>query len=178
MHNWAKFCDIKQINNKTKNLVADNVARFFLQNDNLSKLKNFDMYLVPPCIDGPRKLHINAVKQQNNKKIEISVEQNNYNSSTFSNSSLICDMNDMKDIYGDMLVCYSDDEYIGFEVYDKVLGFVGCVEDIGGTQAQMHFIVGKDDTNFIMPFVSEIVKKVEDKKIYVELPKGLIDINN
>jgi len=70
-------------------------------------------------------------------------------------------------------------DLVGTEVFEKsaLLGNVKEVIDLGGNQL---LSVVKDKTEFLVPLTDEIVREVDltEKKIEVELPEGLLDINN
>ena len=70
-------------------------------------------------------------------------------------------------------------EVIGFELEDVNYGLVGTIKSINDSTAQALFVVEKDATEILIPMIDNFIKKIDrkEKKIIVETPEGLIDMN-
>lgn len=70
-------------------------------------------------------------------------------------------------------------EILGFEVVDKELGNIGRIDSVNDSTAQPLFIVHDTDSEILIPAVDDFIVKVDrkDKKIFVSIPEGLIDMN-
>lgn len=74
-----------------------------------------------------------------------------------------------------------EDDLIGYEVIDFNSGkTVGIIEDIDSSTYNILFIVKRpDNTDVYIPAAEEFIKEIgdNDRKIYMSLPEGLIDLN-
>lgn len=83
----------------------------------------------------------------------------------------------------DMLpeVTQSDAEKIvGFDVMDLSFNSLGCVTGtIDHGYQELIMVTGKDEKSFMIPFVEPIIAEIrfDDKQVIVDLPAGLIEIN-
>lgn len=72
-------------------------------------------------------------------------------------------------------------EFIGFSIEDKVLGTVGTVTEFSSNGIQDLLILDQkvQGQNIEIPFVKEFVLEIDydAKKIFVDLPEGLVSIN-
>lgn len=80
----------------------------------------------------------------------------------------------------------ADEDYIGYEVYDKNLGYIGKVVDIDDSTDNLLLIVESAATGeeVYIPFADEFIEDVtqddengEDGRIDMILPEGIIDLN-
>ena len=70
-------------------------------------------------------------------------------------------------------------EVIGFDVKDKTQGQIGKVEEIIDNGEQYLIKVTRTKTEIFIPFVEEIIDKIDikGKVIFIDAPVGLIDLN-
>lgn len=71
-------------------------------------------------------------------------------------------------------------EILNFELYDEKLGLVGTVQNFSSNTVQDLLVVEKDGAKFEIPFVEEFVVNMdfENQKILMNLPEGLLQIND
>lgn len=71
-------------------------------------------------------------------------------------------------------------QLVGCLVIDDVIGEIGEVVGVNDQTIQRLLIVKKDYVENIIPYIPEFVYKleIENKKIYTNLPEGLIGIND
>lgn len=84
--------------------------------------------------------------------------------------------NDMMDVDDNIYL----DELIGYEVYDLSADRIGIFKDYDDSTQNIVAIVSNGNSGQILiPFVEEFVDSidVETKKIVMDLPRGLLDIN-
>lgn len=184
MNCWTLFAQINKINFKKNSLVACLATGLFLnKNENIdfSCLKETYLHLVPPILDSNNKI----------KTKDIVVTKDNLNSITITYDNLVCTNVDYKH-YKKLLIENTQlnkllknnninvDKNIifGFDVVDNKLGNIAKVLDVSGTHSQQNIVAQTSADKIIyIPYVEEIVNKIENNKIYVDLPKGLIDLN-
>ena len=72
---------------------------------------------------------------------------------------------------------FYNEDLIDFEVINSNEEILGLLVDIMETGAHDIYIVGEDE--IMIPNVDEYVKKIDfdNKKIYVDVPQDLIDLN-
>lgn len=70
-------------------------------------------------------------------------------------------------------------EIIGFVLEDVNYGEVGKITSINDKTAQDLFVVEKDGKEILIPMIDDFIKKIDrkNKKVIVETPKGLIEMN-
>lgn len=70
-------------------------------------------------------------------------------------------------------------EVIGFVLEDVNFGEVGIISSINDTTAQPLFVIKKKASEILIPMIDDFIRSVdrENKKILVETPKGLIEMN-
>ena len=70
-------------------------------------------------------------------------------------------------------------EVIGFMLEDINYGEIGIITSINDKTAQDLFVVEKEDTEILIPMIDEFIKKIDrkNKKVIIETPEGLIDMN-
>lgn len=70
-------------------------------------------------------------------------------------------------------------EVIGFTLEDVNFGIVGEITSINDSTAQVLFVIGKDDTEILVPMIDNFIQKIDrkNKKVIVETPEGLIEMN-
>jgi 16S rRNA processing protein RimM len=70
-------------------------------------------------------------------------------------------------------------EVIGFAIEDVNFGVVGKIRSINDATAQPLFVIEKGDSEILIPMIDDLIKKVDrkNKKIIVETPVGLIEMN-
>lgn len=80
----------------------------------------------------------------------------------------------------------TEDDFIGFKVYDRNAGFLGNVKEIDSSTANLLLIVspGEGKDNIYIPFVEEFIESVNEPDeetegiINMNLPEGIIDLNS
>ena len=79
-----------------------------------------------------------------------------------------------------------DDEFVGYKVYDDVHGYIGTVEDVDSSTANMLLLVRPDaeDADIIyIPFDPDFITSIEEsedrseRRMNLNLPAGLLDLN-
>ncbi len=70
-------------------------------------------------------------------------------------------------------------EIIGFTLEDTNFGIVGKIISINDKTAQDLFVVERDGNEILIPMIDDFIKKIDrkNKKVIVETPKGLIEMN-
>ena len=70
-------------------------------------------------------------------------------------------------------------EVIGFVLEDVNFGIVGIITSINDATAQPLFVVKKEECEILIPMIDDFIQKVdrENKKILVNTPEGLIEMN-
>lgn len=70
-------------------------------------------------------------------------------------------------------------EVIGFILEDVNFGIVGEITSINDSTAQALFVVEKEDTEILIPMIDDFIQKIDrkNKKVVVETPEGLIEMN-
>lgn len=70
-------------------------------------------------------------------------------------------------------------EVIGFTLEDTHYGEVGIISSINDKTAQALFVIEKDESEILIPMIDDFIKKIDrkNKKVIVETPEGLIDMN-
>lgn len=70
-------------------------------------------------------------------------------------------------------------EVIGFLLEDVNYGEIGTINHINDHSAQHLFVAKNDAKEILIPIINNFIKKVDrkNKKIIVETPKGLINLN-
>jgi 16S rRNA processing protein RimM len=70
-------------------------------------------------------------------------------------------------------------EVIGFELEDINFGNVGKISAINDSTAQAQFVIEKKGSEIFIPMIDDFIKKIDrkNKKVIVETPEGLIEMN-
>ena len=70
-------------------------------------------------------------------------------------------------------------EIIGFVLEDVNFGKVGKITSINDKTAQDLFVIEKGDSEILIPMIDDFIKKIDrkNKKVIVETPEGLIQMN-
>lgn len=70
-------------------------------------------------------------------------------------------------------------ELVNVEIHDTNLGFVGTINEVNSQTAQTLLYVTTDKTEVMVPLVDAFVVKLDkvDKKLYTDLPEGILDLN-
>lgn len=70
-------------------------------------------------------------------------------------------------------------EIIGFILEDVNFGEVGKITSINDKTAQALFVIEKENSEILIPMIDDFIKKIdhENKKVIVETPEGLIEMN-
>ncbi len=70
-------------------------------------------------------------------------------------------------------------EIIGFKLEDINFGVVGKIISINDKTAQDLFVVERDGKEILIPMIDDFIKKIDrkNKKVIVETPEGLIEMN-
>lgn len=70
-------------------------------------------------------------------------------------------------------------EVIGFHLEDMNFGVVGKIVSINDSTAQPLFVIEKGDSEILIPMIDDFIKKIdrENKKVIVDTPEGLIEMN-
>lgn len=181
MQNWVKFCDIKKVHYKTKNLVTCKCARFFLQNDSFFLINGKIVYLIPPEIDIPRRYNIKSIKVRESKKciidIELDYEFSKQDLSCLPGKSLLLIEQEVLEVFGNLPTKNDDNILIGKLVKDTNQNNIGVVKSIDGTDLQKHLIVEHNEQETYIPYVDEIIKEINEDYIFVDLPEGILELN-
>ncbi|MDR0507195.1 MAG: ribosome maturation factor RimM [Dysgonamonadaceae bacterium] len=71
------------------------------------------------------------------------------------------------------------DYFTGFMLIDENAGKIGTVSSVDASTINTLFIVSKDDSTILIPAASELIVRInkEEKKLYLNLPKGLLELN-
>ena len=74
---------------------------------------------------------------------------------------------------------YSWDYFIGFTLIDERVGEVGRISEVDDSTMNTLFIVEEKGQEWYIPAADEIITHIdeEQKKIFVELPEGLLEMN-
>lgn len=127
--------------------------------------------------NGTKKLlTIKEVKELNGKVIGVDFDE--ITTKTDAQSLATGVLFVRRDLLGDI----NEDEYfmedlIGFEVINSNGENLGKIEDVMETSAHDIFIVGEEE--YMIPDVEEFIKELnfEEKKVMVDVPQDLLDIN-
>ncbi|MDD3704781.1 MAG: ribosome maturation factor RimM [Clostridiaceae bacterium] len=67
-------------------------------------------------------------------------------------------------------------DLIGLEVYDENVQLIGAVKDVLQTGSNDVYVVQSKDKDILIPALKDVVRQIdlENKKIMVEMPEGLI----
>ena len=70
-------------------------------------------------------------------------------------------------------------EIIGFKLEDINYGEVGIITSINDKTAQDLFVIEKETVEILIPMIDDFIKKIDrkNKKVIVETPEGLIEMN-
>lgn len=70
-------------------------------------------------------------------------------------------------------------EVIGFILEDLNFGEIGRIESINDATAQPLFVTKSKDGEILIPMIDDFIKKIDrkQKKVWVETPEGLIEMN-
>lgn len=70
-------------------------------------------------------------------------------------------------------------EVIGFILEDINFGVIGKIESINDATAQPLFIIKNENSEILIPMIDDFIKKIdrENKKVIIQTPEGLIDMN-
>ena len=70
-------------------------------------------------------------------------------------------------------------EVIGFMLEDVNYGEIGRIDSINDATAQPLFVAKTKDSEILIPMTDHFIKKIDrkQKKVWVETPEGLIDMN-
>lgn len=70
-------------------------------------------------------------------------------------------------------------EVTGFILEDAHQGEIGVIASINDISAQPLFVVTRENTEILVPMVDDFIQKIDrvNKKIIVNIPEGLIDMN-
>jgi 16S rRNA processing protein RimM len=73
---------------------------------------------------------------------------------------------------------YTWDYFIGFTLIDETTGEIGLIADVDESTLNTLFIVERNQEEMLIPAAEEMITHIDDaqKKIYVELPEGLLTI--
>jgi len=67
--------------------------------------------------------------------------------------------------------------FMGFEVQDKSYGSLGSIVDIQENTAQTLWTVEGPFGRILIPAVDEFIEYYDKENVYVDLPKGLVELN-
>ncbi|MDE7081363.1 MAG: ribosome maturation factor RimM [Muribaculaceae bacterium] len=80
----------------------------------------------------------------------------------------------------------TEDEFVGYKVYDKDHGYIGTVESVDSSTANLLLLVrpdGEDADIIYIPFDPDFITSVEEDRdtgecsMNLDLPDGLLDLN-
>lgn len=68
--------------------------------------------------------------------------------------------------------------YIGFNVYDENVGYLGEITAVDDSTLNVLFCLNKDDREMLMPVAEEFFTEIdiENREMHVLLPEGLMDL--
>ena len=74
---------------------------------------------------------------------------------------------------------YSWDYFIGFTLIDEQRGEIGSISDVDTSTLNTLFIIQKENDELLIPATDDMITRVDEnqKKIYVDLPEGLIFVS-
>lgn len=84
----------------------------------------------------------------------------------------------------------TEDDFVGYKVYDKNLGYLGVVEELDASTENVLLLVrpeSDDDEEaelLYIPFNDELIDNIEEDEetgegeIHFDLPKGILDLNS
>lgn len=69
-------------------------------------------------------------------------------------------------------------EVIGFDIHDKSFGIVGEIQSVNDSTAQPLFEVLNGSVKILIPMIDTFLVKIDrdNKKVFMDLPKGLIEM--
>jgi 16S rRNA processing protein RimM len=72
------------------------------------------------------------------------------------------------------------DSFIGFDLIDEKAGEIGTIRDVDDSTLNTLFIVEKDRNEYLIPASEAIITRIDEagKKIYFQLPDGLLALNS
>ena len=72
------------------------------------------------------------------------------------------------------------DFYIGYQIVNSDNAIIGLITDIDDSTENALFIVNDADNIYYIPITPDFIEQIDDDKkmIYMDLPNGLISINN
>lgn len=70
-------------------------------------------------------------------------------------------------------------QIIGYKITDKTYGEIGIIEGIDDSTENILFIVSHQNTEVLIPAVDAFITNIDDenKEIFVQLPDGLLEVN-
>lgn len=151
-------------------------SRFFLDKNTADKLINKIVYVVPPALEEKRKYIIEKAKYISSNQIEISLKDFSYDENYITGKCLLLSKKDAIDVFGKASM-KDEDKYVGKIIIDKSIGKVGQIVDVAGTSAQKHFIVEYNNSEVLIPLNEDLIESETENEIYMNLPIGLLDIN-
>lgn len=140
------------------------------------KLAGRTIYLVPPVLDINRNFVIENAKIKQSNKLEINLKNVDFDCSGFVGRSFLLSGEDILDIFGSYALS-KNEEYIGKMIVDVCLGDIGIVKYVEGTSAQKHFVVEHNSSEVLIPLVDDLINSVNDQSIFMNLPKGILELN-
>lgn len=156
--------------------MAQVATGLFLVDDVCARLKDKDVFIVPPEIDIPRKLNLELVRKIDDNKFEFSIEGEKLPYDALVGKSLLISEEDAKTVFGN-LPFKNVSRLIGKIVIDENLGKIGVVKDVAGTSAQKHLVVEHLSREVLIPLVDDLIKEESEKEIIMLLPSGLLEVN-
>ncbi len=139
--------------------------------------EGMDVWFVPPVLDAPRRAEISRVASVDGAS--AIVEFDSVDSPEIAHMLVGCHVLVLRSDLPDAAFG-SDDELVGYEVYDRALGFVGAVAALVDNPAHPLLEVTHSDRegSVLIPCVDAFIVMVDEQKrrIEVDLPAGLLEL--
>lgn len=108
--------------------------------------------------------------------------ENDNETKPFVNKTIYCKKVDLKSFEEDCDYEYGEfaDFYIGYSIFDTSLGNIGEISDIDDSTDNALFLVSCENGTFFVPITQDFIENIDDdnKVIYMNLPEGLITLND
>lgn len=97
------------------------------------------------------------------------------NASLLKNTSIYCEKKLFSQFFEQE---ESLEDIVGFEVEDKIKGFIGVIDSIIENTIQPTLVLTFEGKEILIPYTVEVITEIDfdNKKVKVETPEGLIDM--
>lgn len=100
----------------------------------------------------------------------------------FINKTIYCKKEDLQNFESEYEIEGGEyaDFYIGYQIVNSDNAIIGLITDIDDSTENALFIVNDADNIYYIPITPDFIEQIDDDKkmIYMDLPNGLISINN